>query len=255
MNNLILFLNSLNSAEQYGWIFNDGKRVFQKLIENKNINFDKNEFRKELVESLNNLSFDWCKLLLESDYKNRINFNRNIDFGRTLSFTYDDIIMLIDILDYSSMTNGTSDFSIKNKLRECLQDEYLPNYSGISEFLDRKLFWLDFKVKHQFLSKIGYDIICNNDVIYLIKSNCWDDLYANFYNQRFLDDLSLKANLILQNYQENDGWLDMNNLLILIRDDKFEIDLFTLSKLKWDTSVLSIKHYKNDLSLGFKKYG
>ena len=138
MKNIIVLLNSIKSVEEFSFIYNDHGLHFQKLVKNEKSNFDLIGFSKELSDSLNDFSFDWYELLLKSDYKNRINYSRNIDFGRTLFFTFDDLISLIDVIDYSSMTNLISESSLKKRLRETIYQNYLPDFKGIEDFLNKK---------------------------------------------------------------------------------------------------------------------
>lgn len=220
------------------------------LSEIENYNLD--DFRKELDHWIKFEKIDWVKIAIESelvhatsefDKQNRINLDDLVIFLDTIKW--------IDIVHKDAMLSPIQIDFLKNVFREM----DVSKYANINDLIcNESLSWLPFEIKHAFRTQFSDISYTNNDIIYYLKSIIWEYLYPDFLSKSNYFSLSDYCNSMLFAYSENDGWLEMDELVLQTKNQFLSVDLFILSKLSWSDRTQSKFHFRNPYNLGFKRY-
>jgi hypothetical protein len=218
------------------------------LEQNENIRLD--EVKSNLLIALEDECFDWVGLGLET------NFLYISDDNDLNKLDVDNLLMFTDSSRWKRLVEVDAFLTTSQwtELKEQFRDIGLNDFKNVSELLDsEEFYWLPFEVKHAYKShflKITYQ---REDVVYHLKKMTWEYFNFNHYDVKRLMELKEECMSILENEQLNEGWVDMNVILKHLKDRFLGLDLYELSQVDWGSNVQHKIHYRNILTLGFKR--
>lgn len=206
--------------------------------------------KKELVVILQMKGFDWVELAINSEFVYASNEIQPIKFG------VDDLLIFTDSYTWEKMVQADAVLSTdqKNELKEQFRECGVQHYLDIEELLYSNDFeWLPFEVKHTYLHKFKNVSYSNSDIIFHLKALSWKYLYPNSFDSDRLNSIKEESLPLLQGQKENEGWIEMSQVLESIKDKFPGIDLFELSRVDWGQDIQHKSHYRNPFTLGFKR--
>lgn len=224
--------------------------IIESMIDQRQFDFEL--FSKELLEAIETVDYPWVEKAIENKF-----IQKTRSFNQIDRLDLDDILIFIDSYRWKDIVKPDAWLSIdqKEELKEGLRDINITNYSCINALLDEQDFiWVPFEVKHALLSNFSSLQYSNDDVIYYLKSIIWDYLFPNYFGKERLNLIETEVRKILNNERENQGWYELNRLVLCMKNNYPDIDLFEISKVCTSSQYQYKSHFRNPYTLGFKRY-
>lgn len=213
-------------------------------------NITKDDIKNALISALEDENFDWVKLALETKFVYNAN-DTSVD-----NFNIDNLLIFTDSFRWSDVVHPDAilSFNQKNELKDQFRELNIREYDSIQALLKHEdLIWLPFEVRHAYLKHFGKIEYKNQDIIYYLKIIVWDYLFPKLLDIDRLFKIKENVNTIFESVLENQGWVEMDEILESLKSIYTNLDLFELSKINWDKNVQHKQHYRNPFTLGFKR--
>lgn len=227
----------------------DTNQRFDSLLADRN-NFNKSDFKDELVKLLQSKNQDIVDLALEEKFvylsEDRLNYK-----------CANELKLCADSIFYEIKRNGgiisTNQIALIKDTFDDLEDSGILSLDIFDLFKQKSLIETSFELKLEFFKKFTPSEFTIEDIVFKIKTISWEYLFKNTFDASYSNKLSVVAHDILSNYTMNDGWLDMSELTVILRKEYPIIELYDLSKMNWNSNVKHLRHYRNNDSLGYKR--
>lgn len=223
--------------------------IFSRL-QKVNGDFNIDRLKEELTCLAGQKGFEWVDLALETKF-----VHGAADYYPPKKLDVDELIIYTDLAQSSyDFPDGRPTFDDRERLKDQFKVINIHNFLNIHEMMDSIEFsWVPFEIKRTFKHAFGEVYYTNDDIIYEIKKEAWDYLFPSNVNVELLEELSLECNLRVKNYDLNSGWMDMDDLVAGLSISFPGVDLFTLTKIKWDGNMQKLNHFRNPIAMGFRR--
>lgn len=245
MEDLIVFFRGYMSLSEWGYSID---KIINKL-ERHNPGFSKEGLKSNLIEKLNDNSFDWIKIALETK------FVPTADDMPPREFKIDDLLIYSGLVGTISNREAKLAEEEREKLSDQLRNVDIHSFSNIHELMDSEQFsWLRFATKHDYKLAFGEIYYTKEDVVFHVKKAAWEYLFPDTLDQERMELISHECNKLLKGHAANDGWMDMDEMVEVVSQTYPEVDIYLLSKVNWDKKIQSLNHFRNPIALGFKRH-
>lgn len=208
------------------------------------------KIKKDLLIALKDKDFNWVEIGM------RANFVYGPFEVNPEKFDVDDLLIFTDSFRWQDIVQP--DAIITNDQRNDLKEQFreigVQHFENINELIDHENFnWLPFEVKHAYKASFGEMTYTNDDIIYYLKNIIWEYLFPNSFEIDRLNSLKTESLTIMESIHNNEGWVEMSNILDSLKNRFNNLDLYELSRVKWDINTQHKNHYRNPFTLGFKR--
>ena len=213
-------------------------------------NITKDVLKNALTTALSDEYFDWVKIALETKFVPCLN-ETSLD-----NFNIDDLLIFTDSFRWADVVHQDAILSPnqRNELKDLFRELNIYEYDSIYALLKNENFkWLPFEITHAYYKHFGKLEYKNQDIVYYLKIIVWDYLFHQQSNKERLSNLKESVNTIFESVLENQGWVEMDDILISLKSVYTDLDLFELSKINWNSNVQHKQHFRNPFTLGFKR--
>ncbi|MEZ4986320.1 MAG: hypothetical protein R2795_14985 [Saprospiraceae bacterium] len=212
--------------------------------------FTLENLRSELKNTLDSPAINWVDLAIDTGFvygSNEITPTK-LTVGNLLVFT--DSFRWKDIVKFDAVMTVAQ----KDKLKEQFQEIGVQHFKDIYELIEHQYFdWLPFEVKHSYKQNFKEVNYVDEDIIFHLKNTVWEYLFPNSLNIERLTFIRREGLQILREQKKNQGWMDMSNMILFLKDCCPGLDLYELSRVEWGKDVEYKIHYRNPFTLGFKR--
>lgn len=243
--NLKIFLKGFRSLKHLGF---STESIFNRLLE-FNEGFNIEALKEELIYTVETKNFTWVDLAIETKFVDPPNKSQE-------RISVDNLIIYTDAAEWRhNFPDGQPTYKDREKLKDQFKTIDIHSFSDIHQIIDSKNFsWLPFEIKRSFKLQFGEMCYTNDDIIYEIKKEVWEYLFPFKLNNEMLMDLSFESNLQLKKYELDNGWMDMDDLVFILSKSFPSVDLFVLTKVKWENNIQKLNHFRNPIAMGFKRH-
>jgi len=209
-----------------------------------------NGIRAALDDSFSSHEIDWVGLAIDSKFvytSNEVSPKK---------FDTDELIIFTDSFRWKDIVKPDAVLTIdqRDELKEQFREIGVQYFNGICELINQKDFeWLPFEVKHAYKLNFKSISYTEEDIIFHLKNTVWEYLYPNSLDSERSNSIKEESLPLLRDQKENEGWIEMSQVLESLKDSFPGIDLYELSRVDWGKNIQYKNHYRNPFTLGFKR--
>ena len=244
--NLSSFLRAYKSLCQLGFTID---KIFDR-IKNINSSFNVDDLKIEIETALNDTEFNWVDFALD---------NRAVMTSKDSppkEFKLDDLLIYSGLVGSKSHVYKDAKLTEEQRERLCeqLRELDILSFSNIHELIDNEKFsWLPFVTKQAYKLAFGEIYYTQEDIIYYVKRAVWDYLFFDDMDQHRMELISQECNRRIKAYTDNEGWMDMDEMVKAISEKYPEVDAYVLTKVRWHKEPQEMSHFRNQIALGFRR--